>query len=40
MPYVILLYINDVNVKGLKTRYENEEISELSEIQRFIIKNL
>ena len=40
MPYVTLLYVNDVNVKDLKTRYENEEISELSEIQRFIMKHL
>ena len=40
MPHVILLYVNDVNVKGLKTRYKNEEISELSEIQRFIMKHL
>ena len=40
MPYVALLYVDDINVKGLKTRYKNEEISELSEIQRFIIKHL
>ena len=32
MPYVILSYVNDVNIKGLKIRYKNEEISELSEI--------
>ena len=40
MPHVTLLYVNDVNVKGPKTKYENEEISELSEIQRFIMKHL
>ena len=40
MSYVTLLYVNDVSIKGLKTRYENEEISELSEIQRFIMKHL
>ena len=40
MPHIALLYVNDVDVKGLKTRYENEEISELSEIQRFIMKHL
>ena len=40
MPYVILFYIDNVSVKGLKTRYENEEISELSEIQRFIMEHL
>ena len=32
--------MNDVNIKGLKTRYKNKEISELSEIQRFIMKYL
>ena len=32
MPYVALLYVNNVSVKGLKTRYENEEISELFEV--------
>ena len=37
---MILSYVNNVNIKGLKTRYENEEISELSEIQRFIMKYL
>ena len=40
MSYMILLYINDVDVKGLKTKYKNEEISELSEIQRFMMKYL
>ena len=40
MPHVILLYVNDINVKDLKTKYENEEISELSKIQRFIMKHL
>ena len=37
---MVLSYINDVSIKGLKTRYKNEEISELSEIQRFMIKHL
>ena len=32
MPHIILLYVNNVNIKGLKIKYENEEISELSEI--------
>ena len=32
MPYVALLYVDNVDVKGLKTKYKNEEISELSEI--------
>ena len=40
MPHVVLLYVNDVSIKGLKTKYENEEISELSEIQRFIMEHL
>ena len=40
MPYVVLLYVNDVSIKGLKIKYKNEEISELSEIQRFIMKHL
>ena len=40
MSHVALLYVNDVNIKGLKTKYENKEISELSEIQRFIMKYL
>ena len=40
MPHVILSYVNDVSIKGLKTRYKNKEIPELSEIQRFIIKHL
>ena len=40
MPHIALFYVNDVNVKGLKTKYKNEEISELSEIQRFIMKHL
>ena len=40
MPHVTLLYVNDISIKGLKTRYKNEEISELSEIQRFIMKHL
>ena len=35
-----LLYVNNVSIKGPKIRYENEEISELSEIQRFIMKHL
>ena len=40
MSYVTLSYVNDVNVKGLKTKYKNKEISRLSEIQRFIMKHL
>ena len=40
MSYVALSYVNDVSIKDLKIKYENEEISELSEIQRFIIKHL
>ena len=40
MPYVALSYVDNVSVKGLKTRYENKEISELSEIQKFIMKHL
>ena len=40
MPYVILLYVNDVSIKGLKTKYKNKEIFELSKIQRFIMKHL
>ena len=32
MPHVTLLYVNNVDVKDPKTKYENEEISELSEI--------
>ena len=36
---MILLYINDVSIKGLKIKYKNKEISELSKIQRFIIKH-
>ena len=32
MSLMTLLYVNDVDIKGLKTRYENKEISELSEI--------
>ena len=40
MPHVTLLYVNDVSIKGLKIRYKNKEISELSEIQRFIMKYL
>ena len=40
MSHIILLYINDVSIKGLKIKYENKEIFELSEIQRFIIKYL
>ena len=40
MPYVTLLYINNVSIKGLKIRYKNEEISKLSEIQRFIMEYL
>ena len=32
MSYLALLYMNDVSVKGPKIKYENEEISELSEI--------
>ena len=40
MPYVAFSYINDVDIKGSKTRCENKEISELSEIQRFIMKHL
>ena len=38
MPHVALLYVNNVDIKGLKIRYENKEISELSKIQRFIMK--
>ena len=40
MPHVVLLYIDDVGIKGLKIQYKNEEIPELSEIQRFIMKHL
>ena len=40
MPHVALLYVNNVNIKGSKIRYENKEISELPEIQRFIMKHL
>ena len=40
MPHVVLLYVNNVSIKGLKTRYKNEEISELPEIQRFMMKHL
>ena len=35
-----LSYVNNVSVKGPKTKYENKEISELSEIQKFIMKHL
>ena len=40
MSYVTLLYVNDISIKGLKIKYENKEISKLSEIQRFIMKHL
>ena len=40
MPHVTLFYVDNVSIKGLKTRYKNEEIPELSEIQRFIMKHL
>ena len=40
MSYMILLYVDDVSIKGLKIKYENKEIFELSEIQRFIMKHL
>ena len=40
MSYVVLLYVNDVDIKGPKIKYKNEEISELSKIQRFIMKHL
>ena len=40
MPYVILFYVDNINIKGPKTKYKNEEIPELSEIQRFIMKYL
>ena len=40
MPHIVLLYVDNVSIKGPKTRYKNEEISELSEIQRFIMKHL
>ena len=40
MPHIALSYVNNVDIKGLKTRYKNKEISELSEIQRFIMKHL
>ena len=40
MSHMALLYVNDVDIKGLKTKYENKEISELSKIQRFIMKHL
>ena len=40
MPYVILSYVDDVSIKGLKIKYENKEIFKLSEIQRFIMKYL
>ena len=32
MPHIALSYVNDVDIKGSKTKYKNEEISELSEI--------
>ena len=35
-----LLYVNNVSIKSPKIKYENEEISELSKIQRFIMKHL
>ena len=38
MSHVVLFYVNDVSIKGLKIKYKNEEISELSKIQRFIMK--
>ena len=40
MPQIALLYVNDVSIKGPKIQYRNKEISELSEIQRFIMKHL
>ena len=40
MPHVTLSYVNNVSIKGPKIKYENKEISELSEIQRFIMKHL
>ena len=39
MSHVIFLYVNDVSIKGSMIWYENKEISELSEIQRFIMKH-
>ena len=32
MSHIVLSYINDVNIKDLKARYKNKEISELSKI--------
>ena len=40
MPHIVFLYINDISIKDLKIQYKNEEVSELSKIQRFMMKHL
>jgi hypothetical protein len=35
-----LLYLNDVNIKGPKLRYNNKKVLNLSEVRKFIIKHI
>ena len=40
IPDITLSYINDIRVKGPKSRYNNKEVSELSGVRHFIFEYL
>jgi hypothetical protein len=40
MPYIIMLYLDDIRVKGLKMRYNNKGVSRLLGVYRFILEHI
>ena len=39
IPKIVRAYLNDIDIKGLRSRYNNEEILELPKVRRFILKH-
>ena len=40
IPNITLSYIDNIRIKESKSRYNNKEVSKLSDIRRFIFKYL
>jgi hypothetical protein len=40
IPHIIMLYMDDVGVKGPRDRYNDEEVLKLLNVRRFIIKHI
>jgi hypothetical protein len=40
IPYKTIPFLNDIEVKGLKSRYNNKEVSDLPGVRRFVLKHI